>query len=86
MSDANESEAFNIITSKFLNSLATSGLPNHKIKLKSEGLCNDTRLVVTKMTNNVLEAKIMSEKTLKISFIFLDCQCHHHNLHDLSHL
>ncbi|KAF1895799.1 hypothetical protein Lal_00037915 [Lupinus albus] len=34
MSDANENEAFNILTHEFLNSLATSDLPNHKIKLK----------------------------------------------------
>ncbi|XP_019417240.1 PREDICTED: uncharacterized protein LOC109328290 [Lupinus angustifolius] len=78
MSDANDNEAFNILTPEFLNSLSTSGLPNHKIKLKvstpimllrnldqSEGLCNGTRLVVTKMTNHVLEAKIMSGKNIR---------------------
>ncbi|XP_019434159.1 PREDICTED: ATP-dependent DNA helicase PIF1-like, partial [Lupinus angustifolius] len=77
MSDANDNETFNILTPEFLNSLSTSGLPNHMIKLKvgtpimllrnldqSEGLCNGTRLVVTKMANHVLEAKIMSGKNI----------------------
>ncbi|KAF1895934.1 hypothetical protein Lal_00033939 [Lupinus albus] len=31
---------------------------------KSEGLCNGTRLIVTKMANHVLEAKIMSGKNV----------------------
>ncbi|XP_019433843.1 PREDICTED: ATP-dependent DNA helicase PIF1-like [Lupinus angustifolius] len=77
MSDANDNETFNILTYEFLNSLSTSGLPNHKIKLKVgtpimllrnldqyEGLYNGTRLAVTKMTNHVLEAKIMSGKNI----------------------
>ncbi|KAF1860101.1 hypothetical protein Lal_00033695 [Lupinus albus] len=78
MSDANESESFNNVTPEFLNSLSISGLPNHKIKLKvgtpimllrnldqSEGLCNSTRLVVTRMANHVLETKIMSGKNIR---------------------
>ncbi|XP_019420759.1 PREDICTED: ATP-dependent DNA helicase PIF1-like [Lupinus angustifolius] len=78
MSDANDNEACNILTPEFLNSLSTLGLPNHKIKLKvstpimllrnldqSEGLCNGTRLVITKMANHVLEAKIMSGKNIR---------------------
>ncbi|KAF1872414.1 hypothetical protein Lal_00016712, partial [Lupinus albus] len=73
MSDVNDIKTVNILTTKFLNRLSTSGLPNHKIKLKvgtpimllrnldqSKGLCNGTRLIVTKMANHVLEAKIMS--------------------------
>ncbi|XP_019457526.1 PREDICTED: ATP-dependent DNA helicase PIF1-like [Lupinus angustifolius] len=77
MSNANDNEAFNILTPEFLNSLSTSRLPNHKIKLKvgtpimllrnldqPEGLCNGTRLVVTKMANHELEAKIMSGKNI----------------------
>ncbi|XP_045791408.1 uncharacterized protein LOC123886112 [Trifolium pratense] len=60
---------------EFLNSLRTSGLPNHKITLKigtpimlmrnldpSEGLCNGTRLIVTKLANHVIEARIISGK------------------------
>jgi len=55
--------------------LRTSGLPNHQIKLKvgcpimllrnidqSEGLCNGTRLKVTKLANHVIEATIMGGK------------------------
>ncbi|KAF1892864.1 hypothetical protein Lal_00035508 [Lupinus albus] len=34
MSDINYIETVNILTTKFLNTLSTSGLPNHKIKLK----------------------------------------------------
>ncbi|KAF1896320.1 hypothetical protein Lal_00018603 [Lupinus albus] len=62
MSDANESEAFSILTSEFLNSLVAYGLLNQNIKLKvgtpvtllrnldqSQGLCNGTMLVVTKI-------------------------------------
>ncbi|KAF1888405.1 hypothetical protein Lal_00011175 [Lupinus albus] len=86
MSDVNESETFNILTPKLLNSLLTFGLPNHKIKLKTnlKGLCNGTRLVITKMTNHVLEAKVMSREkhwkyhlyssiinvTIRISMVF----------------
>uniref|UniRef100_A0A0R0FEF0 DNA helicase Pif1-like 2B domain-containing protein n=1 Tax=Glycine max TaxID=3847 RepID=A0A0R0FEF0_SOYBN len=56
-SNAADNQAWKALTPKFLNSLGTSGLPNHKIKLKvgslimllrnidqSEGLCNGTRL------------------------------------------
>ncbi|XP_019415632.1 PREDICTED: uncharacterized protein LOC109327056 [Lupinus angustifolius] len=77
MTYANESEVFNILTQEFLNSLTTSGLPNHKIKLKvgtpimllrnldqAEGLCNGTRLIITKLENHVVEAKIMSGKNI----------------------
>ncbi|KAF1860023.1 hypothetical protein Lal_00027873 [Lupinus albus] len=58
------------ITIEFLNSLITSGLPNHKIKLKvgtsimllrnldqTEGLCNGTRMIVNRLANHVIEAK-----------------------------
>ncbi|KAF1881089.1 hypothetical protein Lal_00023122 [Lupinus albus] len=54
MSDTNDSGVFNILILEFLNSLETSRLPNHNIKLKVgtlviflrnidqyEGLCND---------------------------------------------
>ncbi|XP_058742520.1 uncharacterized protein LOC131615017 [Vicia villosa] len=64
-----------VLTPEFLSSLRTSGLPSHIITLKvgtpimlmrnidqSEGLCNGTRLIVTKMENHVLEAKIMGGK------------------------
>ncbi|XP_058734279.1 uncharacterized protein LOC131606007 [Vicia villosa] len=74
-SNVNDPGIYDFITPEFLSSLRTSGLPNHRLKLKigtpimlmrnldqSEGLCNGTRLIVTKMANHVLEAKIMSDK------------------------
>ncbi|KAK2363418.1 ATP-dependent DNA helicase PIF1 [Trifolium repens] len=74
-SDVNDCEIFETLTPEFLNSLRTSGLPNHKITLKigtpimlmrnldqSEGLCNGTRLIVTRLANHVIEAKIISGK------------------------
>jgi len=70
-----EWNALEVVTSEFLNSLRTFGLPNHKIKLKvgtpimllrnmyqSQGLCNGTRLVVTRLANHVIEARVMSKK------------------------
>ncbi|XP_058764693.1 uncharacterized protein LOC131638161 [Vicia villosa] len=67
-----------ILTPEFLSSLRTSGLPNHHLKLKvgtpimlmrnidqSEGLCNGTRLCITKMAAHVLEASIMGGKGLE---------------------
>ncbi|KAF1882130.1 hypothetical protein Lal_00038774 [Lupinus albus] len=60
MSDVSDIEVVNVLTPEFLNKLSTSGISNHKIKLKigtpiillknldqSEGLCNGTRLIVT---------------------------------------
>ncbi|KAE9617003.1 putative DNA helicase Pif1, P-loop containing nucleoside triphosphate hydrolase [Lupinus albus] len=77
MSDVSDIEVVNILTPEFLKKNSTSGIPNHKIKLKigtpimllgnldqSEGLCNGTRLIVTQMTNHLLEAKIMSGKNV----------------------
>ncbi|MCH85448.1 helicase-like protein, partial [Trifolium medium] len=76
-SDVNDCEIFETLTPEFLNSLRTSGLPNHKISLKigtpimlmrnlnqAEGLCNGTRLIVTKLANHVIEAKIISGKNI----------------------
>uniref|UniRef100_A0A0R0EYM4 ATP-dependent DNA helicase n=1 Tax=Glycine max TaxID=3847 RepID=A0A0R0EYM4_SOYBN len=61
-----------LLTPEFLNSLRTFGHPNHKIKLKvgslimllrnidqSEGLCNGTRLIVTRLANHAIQAKII---------------------------
>lgn len=74
-SEIHDSNIVDVLTPEFLSTLRTSGLPNHQIKLKvgcpimllrnidqSEGLCNGTRLIVTKMANHVLEAKIMGGK------------------------
>ncbi|KAF1894281.1 hypothetical protein Lal_00004205 [Lupinus albus] len=79
MSDVNDIEIVTILTPEFLNTLSTSGLPNHKIKLKvetpilsSKRLCNGTRLMVTRMTKHVLEAKIMSGKNTR-NIIYIPC-------------
>ncbi|XP_058780945.1 uncharacterized protein LOC131655055 [Vicia villosa] len=76
-SDANSFGAYEHVTPEFLNALKTSGLPNHSIKLKveatimlmrnldqSEGLCNGTRLTVTRFAAHVIEAKIISGKNV----------------------
>ena len=68
---------FQSITTEFLNSLNTSGLPNHRIKLKidspimllrnldqTQGLCNGTRLVVIRLAKHVIAAEIISGKNL----------------------
>ncbi|XP_012828666.1 PREDICTED: ATP-dependent DNA helicase PIF1-like [Erythranthe guttata] len=62
-----------IHTPEFLNTINSSGLPNHELKLKvgvpvmllrnidqSSGLCNGTRLSITRLGKRVLEAKIIS--------------------------
>jgi ATP-dependent DNA helicase PIF1 len=60
-------------TPEFLNTIVSFGLPNHRLKLKvgvpimlmrninpSLGLCNGTRLIVTKMGKFVIEGKIIN--------------------------
>ncbi|XP_058762907.1 uncharacterized protein LOC131636298 [Vicia villosa] len=74
-SEIHDTNVIDILTPEFLSSLTTSGLPNHLIRLKagtpvmlmrnidqSEGLCNGTRVMITKMGNHVIEAKIMAGK------------------------
>ncbi|KAI4334782.1 hypothetical protein L6164_013492 [Bauhinia variegata] len=71
--DNNSDIPSEVLTTEFLNSLTTSGLPNHKIVLKIgvpimllrnidqiQGLCNGTRLIITNLADHVIEAKIMS--------------------------
>ncbi|XP_058775045.1 uncharacterized protein LOC131649291 [Vicia villosa] len=74
-SKIHDTTVVDILTPEFLSALTTSGLPNHHICLKvgtpvmlmrnidqSEGLCNGTRVMITKMANHVIEAKIMAGK------------------------
>ncbi|KAF7826328.1 ATP-dependent DNA helicase PIF1-like [Senna tora] len=64
-----------VYTTEFLNTICDSGLPYHQLKLKvgapimllrnidrSMGLCNGTRLILTRMCEHVIEASIMSGK------------------------
>ena len=68
-----QSRSDDIHTPEFLNTINASGIPNHKIKLKVEvhvmllrnldpttGLCNGTRLIITKMGRYVLEGKVIT--------------------------
>lgn len=58
---------------EFLNTLKFSGLPNHKLDLKinapimllrninqREGLCNGTRLIITRLGKRIIEAEILT--------------------------
>jgi len=72
-SESTSNDTYNTITSEFLNSLSTSPLPNHRIKLKIEvlimllrnldqveGLCNGSRLIVTRLANHDIGAQIIT--------------------------
>ena len=76
-SETSEDSYFQSITTEFLTSLNTSSLPTHSIKLKigspimllrnldqNQGLCNGTRLVVTKMAKHVIATEIISGKNI----------------------
>jgi len=64
-------------TLEFLNIINALGLPHHKIRLKigvpimllrnidlKLGLCNGTRLIITRMRKFVLEAKVISRSNI----------------------
>ncbi|XP_010494551.1 PREDICTED: ATP-dependent DNA helicase PIF1-like [Camelina sativa] len=63
----------NLYTVEYLNSLEFPGLPNHKIRLKEgvpvmllrnlnqkKGLCNGTRLLITRLGQRIIEAEILT--------------------------
>lgn len=62
-----------IFSPEFLNSIKSSGLPAHALRLKvgtpvmilrnlepNEGLCNGTRLQITQMSTHIVEAKVIT--------------------------
>ncbi|KAF7827284.1 ATP-dependent DNA helicase PIF1 [Senna tora] len=70
-----DSELACVYATEFLNTLSGSGLPYHELRLKvgahvmllrnidkSLGLCNGTRLIVTRLCKQVIEAFIISGK------------------------
>ncbi|KAH7533321.1 hypothetical protein FEM48_Zijuj04G0118400 [Ziziphus jujuba var. spinosa] len=72
-SDSNIDFIGDLHTSVFLNAIKCFEVPNHQLKLKvgvpvmllrnvdhSSGLCNGTRLVITRLGNHVLEGKVIS--------------------------
>ncbi|KAK6158487.1 hypothetical protein DH2020_005801 [Rehmannia glutinosa] len=72
-SDANVDFLHDLHTPEFLNGIRCSGVPNHELHLKvgtpvmllrnidySIGLCNGTRLVITRLSPHVLECKILT--------------------------
>jgi ATP-dependent DNA helicase PIF1 len=74
-SDEEHSAQSEWFTSEFLNDIQCSGIPNHQLTLKvgvpvmllrnidqASGLCNGTRLQVTKLGKNVITASVISGK------------------------
>lgn len=62
-----------VFSPEFLNSIKTSGLPNHALRLKigtpvmilrnldpNEGLCNGTRLQITQLADHLIGAKVIT--------------------------
>ncbi|XP_019195029.1 PREDICTED: uncharacterized protein LOC109188848 [Ipomoea nil] len=71
--ESNNGILADVHTPEFLNGLRVSGIPNHSLTLKVSspvmllrnidhtlGLCNGTRLIVTRLSAHVIEAKLMS--------------------------
>ncbi|XP_075086087.1 uncharacterized protein LOC142168826 [Nicotiana tabacum] len=72
-SDQTYSALEHVHTPEFLNTIKCSGISNHTLTLKvgvlvmllrnidqSAGLCNGTRLIITKLENQVIEAKVLA--------------------------
>lgn len=84
----------NVHSSEYLNIISSPGLPNHILKLKfnvpvmllrnidqNAGLCNGTRMIITKLEKYVVEGKIISGTHIgnkvyipRLSLIPLDVQ------------
>ncbi|XP_020985847.1 uncharacterized protein LOC110274849 [Arachis duranensis] len=75
--DENEDVQQEWFTPEFLNDIKCSGLPNHKLTLKTgvavmllrnidqtSGLCNGTRLIVNKLGSNVIGATVVSGRNI----------------------
>ncbi|KAH1127212.1 hypothetical protein GYH30_015974 [Glycine max] len=80
-SNAADNQALEALTLEFLNSLRTSEPPNQKIKLKvgssimllrnidqSEGLCNGTRLTVTRLANHDIYSYNVRQFSIMLSY------------------
>ncbi|KAL1308231.1 hypothetical protein AAHE18_17G090700 [Arachis hypogaea] len=81
--EANNDMLASIHTPEFLDTIRCSGIPNQKLTFKvgtpimllrnidhSAGLCNGTRLVVTKLENHIIEARSLTENDTEIPFRF----------------
>ena len=72
--DTNDEEERQNYPTEFLNTLNLSGMPPHELKLKgvvvmllrnlnsNKGLCNGTRMTVTRLNDNVIEATVLTGK------------------------
>jgi ATP-dependent DNA helicase PIF1 len=87
---ADDVEAAQTIPMEFLHSIEVSGFPSHKLCLKvgasimllrnlnpSKGLCNETWLIIKRLSARVIEVEILTSKAtgnidflLRITFIF----------------
>lgn len=76
-SDARAGFNASVYSSDYLHSIRSSGLPNHVLKLKvgvpvmllrnidqSSGLCNGTRLMITRLGTRIIEAQIISGRNI----------------------
>ncbi|XP_058742646.1 ATP-dependent DNA helicase PIF1-like [Vicia villosa] len=77
ISDENSSVQADWFTPEFLNDMKCSGMPNHRLRLKigvpvmllrnidqSNGLCNDTRLLINELCQNIIGATVITGKNI----------------------